>query len=115
MCSERACIRVTQLRPAVRRVWRLVAANSSSCATLVAMMQSTDLWEGNNGTCRGWLYRTGLGAILVQREMGATSVVILKVRRQHTTQVTLIEDDEVIETFAADRADDALDKGVLPG
>src|SRR6202171_3943263 len=41
-------------------------------------------------------------------------VVILKVCRQHTAQVTLIEDDDVIETFAADRADDALDIGVLP-
>jgi len=40
--------------------------------------------------------------------------VILKVRRQHTAQVTLIEDDDVIETLAADRADDALDIGILP-
>ena len=45
--------------------------------------------------------------------MCAASVVIVKVRRQHTAQVTLIEDDDVIETFAADRADDALDVGVL--
>jgi hypothetical protein len=28
--------------------------------------------------------------------------------------VTLIEDEDVIETFAADRADDVLDTGVLP-
>ena len=41
-------------------------------------------------------------------------VMILKIRRQHTAQVTLIEDDDVIETFAADRADDALHIGVLP-
>src|ERR1700681_1415640 len=41
-------------------------------------------------------------------------VVILKVCRQHSAQVTLIEDDDVIEAFAADRADDALDIGVLP-
>ena len=33
---------------------------------------------------------------------------------QQTGQLTLIEDDNVIETFAADRADDALDIGVLP-
>ena len=46
--------------------------------------------------------------------MRPASVVILKVRRQHTAQVTLIEDDDVIETFTADRADDALDIGVLP-
>jgi hypothetical protein len=78
------------------------------------MVQTADLWEGDNGACGGWLYGPGLGAILVQREMRAASVVIVKVCRQHTAQVTLIEDDDVIETFAADRADDALDIGVLP-
>ena len=41
-------------------------------------------------------------------------MMILKVCRQHSAQVTLIEDDDVIEAFAADRADDALDLGVLP-
>ena len=40
--------------------------------------------------------------------------MIFKVFRQHTAQVTLVEDDDVIETFAADRADDALDISVLP-
>jgi len=46
--------------------------------------------------------------------MRAASVVVLKVCRQHTAQVLLIEDDDVIETFAADRANDAFNIGVLP-
>src|SRR5512143_3214874 len=78
------------------------------------MMQSADLWESDNGTCRGWLYRSTLRTILGQGEMRSRLVVVLKVRRQHSAQVTLIEDDDVVETFAADRADDALDIGVLP-
>ena len=41
-------------------------------------------------------------------------VMILKICRQHTAQVTLIEDDDVIETLTADRADDALHISVLP-
>jgi hypothetical protein len=45
--------------------------------------------------------------------MRPASVVILKVRRQHTAQVTLTEDHDVIETFTADRADDALNVDVL--
>jgi hypothetical protein len=77
------------------------------------MMQTADLWEGDNGACGGWLYGPRLGAILVQREMRAASVVIVKVCRQHSAQVTLIGDDNVVKTFAADRADDALDIGVL--
>lgn len=56
----------------------------------------------------------GLWTVLGQREMRAASVVILKVCRQHSAQVILIGDDDVIETFAADRANDALDIGVLP-
>ena len=46
--------------------------------------------------------------------MRAASVVVLKVCRQHTAQVLLIEDDDVIETFAADLANDAFNIGVLP-
>jgi hypothetical protein len=91
-----------------------VPSNSLRCATLVAMVQTADLWEGDNGACRRRLNGPRLWAILIQREMGPASVVITKVRRQHTAQVTLIEDDDVIETFAADRADDALDVGILP-
>ena len=72
------------------------------------------LWERDNVAGRGRLYWTRLGAILAEREMRAASVVILKVRRQHAAQVMLIEDDDVIETFAADGADDAFDIGVLP-
>ena len=89
-----------------------VAVNDSGRATLVAMVQTADLWEGNNGACRRRLY--GPRTILIQREMRPASVVIAKVRRHHTVQVTLIEDDDVIETFAADRADDALNVGILP-
>jgi hypothetical protein len=91
-----------------------VTDSSSRCATLVAVVQTADLWEGNNGACGGWLCGTRLGASPVQREMRAALVVILKICQQHTAQVTFIEDDNLIETFAADRADDALDIGVLP-
>ena len=91
-----------------------VTANSSGCATLVAMVKAADLWEGDNVAGRGWLRGPGFGTILAQREMRAASVVVLKICRQHTAQVTLIEDDNVIEAFATDRADDAFDIGVLP-
>ena len=63
---------------------------------------------------RGRLYRTRLGAILAEREMSSALVVVFKVSRQHTAEVLLIEDDDVIEAFAPDRADDAFDIGVLP-
>jgi len=46
--------------------------------------------------------------------MHSGPVMILKIARQDVPQVALIEDDDVIQTFAADRADEALDKGILP-
>jgi len=42
-------------------------------------------------------------------------VVILKIARQDVAQVALVEDDDVVETFASNGADDALDIGILPG
>jgi hypothetical protein len=78
------------------------------------MMQSVDLWEGDNLARGGRVCWAGLRTVLVERKMSSRPVVILKIRRQNTAQVTLIKDDDVIETLAADRADEALDVGVLP-
>ena len=78
------------------------------------MMQTTDLWEGDNLACRGRLYAARLRTILVEREMGSGPVMVLKIPRQDAAQVMLVKDDDVIQTFAADRADEALDIGVLP-
>jgi hypothetical protein len=80
----------------------------------VAMMQTTDLRKRDNLAGSGWMYRAALGTILVELEMRSRLVVILKVRRQHAAQVTLPENDDVIETLAADRANDPLSVGVLP-
>ena len=41
-----------------------VTSRSSGCATLVAMVQPADLWEGDNDAGRGRLSRPRLGAIL---------------------------------------------------
>src|SRR5438874_13128273 len=76
---------------------------SSPSASFVAMMQSTHLREGND-LARGWrMYWTGLRAILVEREVCSGLVIILKI------------DDDVVETFATARANDAPDVGVLLG
>jgi hypothetical protein len=50
----------------------------------------------------GWVYGARFRTILVKREMGSGLVMILKIRRQNPAQLALIEDDDVIETFAAD-------------
>ena len=79
------------------------------------MMQTAHLWERDNPACRGWLYGARLRTILVEQKMCSGPVMILKIPRQDAAQVTLVEDDDVIQTFAANRADEALDEWILPG
>jgi hypothetical protein len=59
--------------------------------------------------CGGELYRARPWAILIERKMRPRVVMILKIARQDAAQVTLAEDDDVIQTFAADRTDQTLD------
>src|SRR5580704_18369224 len=53
--------------------------------------------------------------ILAQRQMCSQVVVIDAVGRKDSAQVGLAEDDDVIEAFPADRADQSLRMPVLPG
>ena len=53
--------------------------------------------------------------ILVQREMCSDLVVIGSVVLQDTTQLRLVEHDQVIEALAPDRSDEAFDTAILPG
>jgi hypothetical protein len=40
-------------------------------------------------------------------------VIISKIRRQNATEVRLVEDDYVVKTLAADRANDPLDVWII--
>ena len=53
--------------------------------------------------------------ILTQRQMRPEFVVISCVGRKYSTQMGVAEDDDVIEAFPADRADEPLRMPVLPG
>jgi len=79
------------------------------------MMQTADLREGNNVARGGKLYATRPWAVLVEREMRSGVMMILKIARQYAAQVTLVEDDNVIQAFTADRTDETLGVGILPG
>ena len=79
------------------------------------MMQTAHFREGDDLAGRGRLYAARLWAILVERKMSSGLVMISKVARQDATQVALVENDDVVQTFAADRTDEAFDIGVLPG
>lgn len=47
-------------------------------------------------------------------QVGSARIVVVGVVGQNAAQVTLIDDQHVIEALAADRSDDALGTTVLP-
>ena len=98
--SKRSCV----MRRIVhaKRGMPVRSPKSSRGAAFVAMMQATNLRESDNVSRDGWVYGARFRTILVKREMGSGLVMILKIRRQNPAQLALIEDDDVIETFAAD-------------
>src|SRR6266404_3945958 len=83
--------------------------------TFVSMMQTANLRERDDLACRGWLYAARPRTMLVERKMCSGPVMILKIPRKDAAQVALVEDDDVIQTFAADRSDESLDIRILPG
>ena len=65
------------------------------------MVQTANLREANDIATRGKLYATWLRAVFAEREM-RSGVMLLKIARQDTMQVALVDDDDVIQTFPAD-------------
>src|SRR6266481_9014932 len=82
--------------------------------TLVAMVQASNLGNCDDLTSSRTLRRTFQWAIFGKREVCPGSMVVVDVGRENPPQVPLVEDDCVIQTFSADRADDALDVRILP-
>ena len=79
------------------------------------MMQAANLWNGDNLARMGWMNRTWFRAVLPQRQVRSGSMVIVEIRGEDPTQMTLVQDDHVIQAFTADRSDNAHDKTILPG
>src|SRR6267143_6388717 len=60
---------------------------------------------GNDAAVLGLLDSARLGCILLEREMRPRAVVVAEVAVQTTTQMSLVQDDHVVEELAADSAD----------
>src|SRR5260370_40240749 len=80
----------------------------------VAMMQATDFWKRDDPAQARWLDWPSVGWVLVEREMSASPVIVGEVAGQDAAQVAFAENQNVIQTLAADRADEPLRVGVLP-
>ncbi len=82
---------------------------------LVTVMQTANLWEGNNLSRFSRLDRPAGGRVLFQREVRAGAMVVVDIRRQYSPQVPFVEDDDMIKALSPNRPYHPLDKRVLPG
>jgi hypothetical protein len=80
----------------------------------VAMMKLADFGPRHDLPGAGRVDSPGLGRVLAQREVRSRTVVIRDVGAKYASEMSLVEDDDVVQTLAADRAYDALDVGILP-
>jgi len=77
------------------------------------MMKATQDWQSID--LAEPLRRPMARRILVKRQMRSDFVVIPGVGRKNPAQMGVAEDDDVIEAFPADRADQSLRMPILPG
>jgi hypothetical protein len=77
------------------------------------MVQTSDFGSHDDAASRldGACHRS----ILAEREVSPRPLVVRDVGPKDPTKMPLIEHDDVVQTLAADRADDAFDVGVLLG
>lgn len=93
----------------------VLEALSSSCSAFVVVVQPADLREGDDLAFARRLDLSWLGCILVQAQVRAPSMIIGEIALQQAMQVTLAQNDYMVEAFAAERPDEAFHIWRLPG
>ena len=85
------------------------------CAPLVPVMKATNFRNRHDSPCGYFRDRSMIWRVLRESQVRATSMIVLAVAREDAPQMRLVENDHVIETLSAQRADQALDVRILPG
>ena len=80
----------------------------------VPVVQSADFGMLHDVARNGELDRPEVGCVLVEREVGTRLMVISEIAGQNAVEVSLAEDDNVIQALAPDRADEPFREGILP-
>lgn len=80
----------------------------------VAVVQAADFWKLHDPAAAGSSMGRGR-VVLVEREVRARLMVIGEVAGQDSAQVWFAEHENVIQTLAADRSDQALRERIPPG
>jgi hypothetical protein len=79
------------------------------------MMQATDFADGDSLAELRRVDRPPVRRILGEGEVGPGAVVVLDVPGKDVSQVALAQDEDMVETLSADRADQAFREGICHG
>ena len=79
------------------------------------MVESSDLGNFNDATARGCLDDSRNRSILTEREVRPRRVIVAQITSQASAEMRFVENDDVVEQFAADGAGQAFGERVLPG
>ncbi len=78
------------------------------------MMESANLWERDDLTAISVVDRSPVRRILLERQVRASAIVVARVVQKNSTEMSLVENDDVVQALAAQRPDESLRVGVLP-
>jgi hypothetical protein len=80
----------------------------------VSIVQTTDFADGHDVAEFRWLDWPPVGSVFGEGQVGPGVVVIDEVVRQDVAQMALAQDENVVKTLTADRADKAFRERILP-
>jgi hypothetical protein len=78
------------------------------------MVQATDMGKRDNISHLGGFYSTSFRRILIQRYVRSARMIISEVLAKDSTQVPLIENNNMIQTVSAYGPDNSLNERILP-
>jgi hypothetical protein len=81
---------------------------------LIVVMQPTHVWDFPDPSNLRPLDRPRYRTIHVQRPVRAPVMIVSEVPGQEPPQISLVQDDHVVQACAADTPDEPFDRGVLP-
>ena len=90
------------------------AAVESLSGSAVPVVESAEIGRADHGAIFRRRHFPGHRRVPVQRLMWASRVVVFDILVEDSLQVVLVEDEDVVQAFPADRSDNPLDISVLP-
>lgn len=87
----------------------------SGGVSFVAVVQSTDLTPSHDWPHFRRLNRARLRRVFSQRQVGSGSVIVVKIGNEGSARRSFTEHNHMVEAFAPNRTNDALDVRPLPG